>query len=188
MTPERCNRDGISHGPSTLTLMTPPLLSLPSEVLIEILSYLRPRDIAACQRSCRQLNDTVSHSQLLRYLIRVGRAGLQDPLFPGYTIRQRIDALEKWEAAWSNFEMIESSCHVKHMVPYEISSLRCRIHDDFLIMIHGFNTPGYGYVDLRTFQPEMEKDPWAKITNDSWHNKVRHFVFSVEHDLVLVIL
>jgi hypothetical protein len=52
--------------------MTPPLLSLPSEVLIELFSYLHPRDIAACQRSCRQLNDTVSHSQLLRYLIRVG--------------------------------------------------------------------------------------------------------------------
>src|SRR6266851_5021324 len=167
--------------------MTPPLLSLPSEVLIEILSYLRPRDIVACQRSCRQLNDTVSHSQLLRYLIRVGRAGLHDPLFPGYTIRQRIEALEKWEAAWSNLEMIDSSCHVKHMVPSEISFpsltvLTYRIHDDFLIKIYGFrvDTPGYGYVDLRTFQPEMEEDPWTKITNDSWHTKIRDFVFSVE--------
>jgi len=71
------------------------LLFLPSEVLIEIFSYLHPRDIAVCQRSCRQLNDTVSHSQLLQYLIHVGRAGLHDLLFPGYTIRQRIDALEK---------------------------------------------------------------------------------------------
>ena len=168
--------------------MTPPLLFLPSEVLIEILSYLRPRDIAACQRSCRQLNDTVSHSQLLRYLIRVGKAGLHDPLFPGYTIHQRIEALEKWEAAWSNLEMVESSCHVKHKVPCEISSLGCRIHDDFLIMIHGSNTPGYAYVDLLTFQPEMEKDPWTKITNDSWHNKIGYFVFSVEQDLALVIL
>ena len=94
------------------------LLSLPSEVLIETFSYLRPRDIAACQRSCRQLNNTVSHSRLLQYVIRVGRAGLHDPLFPGYTIAQRIDALEKWEAAWSNVEMSESSCHVKHIVPW----------------------------------------------------------------------
>jgi hypothetical protein len=172
--------------------MTPPLLFLPSEVLIEILSYLHPCDIAACQRSCRQLNDTVSHSQLLRYLIRVGRAGLHDPLFPGYTIRQRIDALEKWEAAWSNFKTIGSSCHVKYMVPYEIRSrsptLTCRIHDDFLIMTHVFETPGYAYVDLRTFQPEMATDPWTKITNDSWSNKITDFVFSVEQDLALVIL
>jgi len=164
-----------------------PLLSLPSEVLIEIFSYLHPRDIAACQRSCRQLNDTVSHSQLLRYLIRVGRAGLHDPLLPGYTIPQRIEALEKWEAAWSNLEMIESSCHVKYMVPCEISFPSCIILDDFLIITY-IDTPGYGYVDLRTFQPEMEKDPWTKITNDSWRNKIRDLVFSVEQDLALVIL
>ncbi len=175
--------------------MAPPLLSLPSEVLIEILSYLRPRDIVACQRSCRQLNDTVSHSQLLRYLIRVGRAGLHDPLFPGYTIRQRIDALEKWEAAWSNVEMSESSCHVKHIVPWGgfTSSRTISIHDDFFIRFRtaplaGYAMAGYGYLDLRTFQPEMEKDPWAKITNDSWHNKIAYFEFSVEQDLALVIL
>ena len=142
--------------------MTPPLLSLPSEVLIEILSYLRPRDIAACQRSCRQLNDTVSHSQLLRYLIRVGRAGLHDPLLPGYTIPQRIEALEKWEAAWNNLEMIESSCHIKHTVPCEISSLRCRIHDDFLIMTRIQNPRvrirRSGYLPTRNGKGPLDED------------------------------
>jgi hypothetical protein len=76
------------------------------------------------------------------------------------------------------------------MVPYEIRSpsLTCRIHDDFLIMVPYFNTTGYAYIDLRTFQPEMAKDSWTKITNDSWRNKRRDFVFSVEQDLALVIL
>ena len=176
--------------------MTPPLLSLPSEVLIEILSYLRPRDIAACLRSCRRLNDIVVHSQLLLYLIRVGRSGLHDPLLPGYTIPQRIEALEKWEATWSDLEMIESSCcHVKHMVPHEDRSGggTGRIQDDFLILISDYSdrytsTPGYRYLDLRTFQPEVEKDPWTNISSESWRYKRCHFVFSVEQDLVLVIL
>ena len=167
--------------------MTPPLLSLPSEVLGIIFSYLRPRDIAACQGSCRRLNDTVNHSQLLRYLIRVGRAGLHDPLLPGYTIPQRIEALKKWEAAWNSLEMIESPCHVKHVVPSEHIS-PCTIHDDFLIMINRRNIPGYAYIDLRTFQLEVKKDPWTNIANESWRHKVSHFVFSVQRDLVLVIL
>ncbi len=180
--------------PSTSTLMTvtmtPPLLSLPSEVLSEIFSYLRPGDIAACQCSCRQLNDIVVHSQLLLYLIRVGRSGLHDPLLPGYTISQRIEALEKWEAAWSDVEMIESSCcHVKHKVPYQIDSESGEIQDDFLIVIFGpYSVPGYAYVDLRTFQPEVEKDPWTIIRSESWRSKRCYFVFSVEQDLVLVIL
>jgi hypothetical protein len=179
---------------STPALMTPVLFSLPNEVLIEIFSYLRPRDIAACMRSCRRLNDTVIHSQLLRYLIRVGRAGLHDPLLPGYTIRQRIEALEKWEAAWNNLEMIKDSCHVKHMVPYEpyenrsLSSLPCEIHDDFLIIINCHRIPGYAYIDLRTLQLEVKKDPWTKIANESWNHKGSDFVFSVQQDLVLVIL
>jgi len=168
-----------------------PLLSLPSEVLIEIFSCLHPRDIAACQRSCRQLSDTVSHSQLLRYLIRIGRAGLHDPLFPGYTIRQRIDALQKWEAAWKDLEMIKSFRCVEHMVPFKTEYFESgRIQDDFLIMICAREIGGYGYLDLRTFQPEMEKDPWTMITNDSWRNEKEkgHFAFSVEHDLALVIM
>ena len=170
--------------------MIPPLLSLPSEVLIELFSYLRPRDIAACLRSCRRLNDIVVHSQLLLYLIRVGRSGLHDPLLPGYTIPQRIEALGKWEAGWSDLEMIESSrCHVKHMVPYEISSeSTCRIQDDFLIVKYRGKIPGYAYVDLRTFQPEVAKDPWTNIRSESWRYKQCRFVFSVEQDLVLVIV
>src|SRR6266851_1449827 len=178
--------NGISTS-STPTPMTPPLLSLPNEVLIEIFSYLRPRDIAACQRSCRQLNDTVIHSQLLRYLIRVGRSGLHDPMLPGYSIHQRIEALEKWEAAWSNLEMIESPCHVKYVVPSEhmswFSPCTLEIHDDFLIKISRHNNiRGYAYVDLRTFQLEVKKDPWTNIANEGWRHKESDFVFSVEQE------
>jgi hypothetical protein len=165
------------------------LLSLPNEVLTETFSYLRARDIAACQRCCRRLNDTIVHSQLLRYLIRVGRSALHDPLLPSYTIPQRIEALEKWEASWRNLDMIESSCHIKHIVPCDARIYYpCIIRDDFLIMINPCSIPWFAYVDLRTFKPELEKDPWTKITNDRWLNKINRFVFSVEQDLALVIL
>jgi len=45
---------------------------------------------------------------------------------------------------------------------------------------------GYAYLDLRTFQPEMERDAWTVIVNDSWYGTWNCFVFSVEQDLALV--
>jgi hypothetical protein len=174
--------------------MFPPLLSLPDEILVEIFSNLGSRDIAACQCSCRRLNDIIIHSQLLRYLIRVGRSGLQDPLFPNYTISQRIEALEKWETAWNNVETkTQSSGQVKYKVacPFEYR-LDCRtwIHDDFLVVTKsGYaRSPAYGYVDLRALQSEEERCSWTTITNDSWSDKHCRFAFSVEQDLVLVVL
>jgi len=172
--------------------MSPPLLSLPDEVRVEILSYLRPCDIIACQRCCRLLNDTVIHSQLLRYLIRIGRLGLHDSLIPGYTTSQRIEALEKCEATWGDV-YIGGSHHVKYMFSYQFPgrypcNSACSVHDGFLIGLKTVNEPAYAYVDLRTFQPGGVKDPWTTITNDSWRGKTCHFVVSVEQDLLLAVL
>jgi len=172
--------------------MSSTFLSLPNEVLVEKFSYLDPRDIAACWPSCRQLNDIIVHSQLLQYLIRVGRSGLHDPLFPIYTISQRIKALEKWETAWDDVEK-KSSGQVKYKVacPFEgRHDLICRILHDFLIMTRSglYDDPGYGYVDLRAFQPEGGKCSWTMIANHSWRGRNCFFVSFVEQDLVLVFL
>ncbi|KAI0284901.1 hypothetical protein BC826DRAFT_130598 [Russula brevipes] len=172
------------------TQMPSRCLHLPDEVLVEILSSLCPRDIAACQRACRQLNDIVVCSQFLQYLIRVGRSGLHDPMLPGYTIPQRIEALERWEASWRNLEA-QSSFQVRRMVACELAGGRCSeyiIHDDFLIATSGYVydlNPGYGYVDLRVSQPERETDPWIKIIMDTWSGKRYILRFFPEQDLVV---
>ena len=172
--------------------MFPPLLCLPNEILVEFFSYLGPRDIAACQRSCRQLNDVIIHSRLLQYLLRVGRSGLHDPLLPIYTISQRIEALKKWESAWNDVET-KGLGQVKYKVacPFEWRfDCTSRIHNDFLIVTKSryFDSPGYGYVDLRAFQSEEERCSWTTIANQSWSDKHCQFAFSVEQDLTLVAL
>ena len=100
--------------------MSPPLLTLPDEIIVELFSYLHPRDIVVCQRSCRQLNDTIIHSQLLQYLIRVEKLGVYDPPLPSHTVSQRTEALKKWEAAWSDVET-KSSDHIKYKVVCPLS-------------------------------------------------------------------
>jgi hypothetical protein len=174
-----------------LTQMLSRRIPLPGEMLVEMLSYLCPQDIAACQRSCRQLNDVVICSQFLQYLLRVGRSGLRDPMLPGYTIPQRIEALERWESAWRNLEG-RASCQVMRIVtcklPGEPSSTYI-IRDDFLIEMCQFDiNPGYGYIDLRTFQPGGETDPWTRIVNDNWSRKRSRFQFFPEQDLVVATL
>ena len=169
--------------------MFPSLPSLPSELLVEIFSHLSARDIVACQCSCKILNHTIIHSQLLQYLIHLGRSGLCDQLLPGYTIPQRIEALKKWEAAWCNLET-KRTYHVKTVVNFQFEGTfdsTCKIHDDFLIAVDSFGGPGYGYVDLLSFRPEGE-DPWTKITNDNWHGKKVFFAFAVEQDIVVTVL
>ena len=177
---------------STPTSMSPPFLTLPEELIVELFSYLHPRDIAACQRSCRQLNDTIIHSQRLQNLIRVERSGLYDPQFSTHTVSQRIEALEKWETAWNNVET-KSFSQVKYKVacPFEWRfDCTSRIHNDFLIVTKSryFDSPGYGYVDLRAFQSEEERCSWTTIANQSWSDKHCQFAFSVEQDLTLVAL
>ncbi|KAI0285579.1 hypothetical protein BC826DRAFT_1122693 [Russula brevipes] len=137
-----------------------------------------------------QLNDAVVCSQFLQYLLRVGRSGLHDPMLPGYTIPQRIEALERWEATWRNLEA-QSSFQVKRIVPCDLAGEICStyiIRDDFLIATHGFHMdPGYGYVDLRVFQPGGETGPWTTIVMDNWSRKRSRFQFFPEQDLVVAI-
>ncbi|KAI0252295.1 hypothetical protein BJV78DRAFT_1153850 [Lactifluus subvellereus] len=165
------------------------LHSLCSELLVEIFSYLPPRDIAACQRSCRRLNDTIIQSQLLQYLLRAGRSGLHDPLLPGYTLPDRIEALERWETSWKTID-IPNSLHFKYLVACKLEGERAfswTICDDFLIMTRFSDPAGYAYVDLRALQPVGGIDPWTKIMNNSWRGKECRFAFSVEQDLVVTV-
>ena len=81
------------------------LFSLSNELLIEIISNLRPADINACQFACRRLNNVIVNSQLIQYILRTALSGVFDPLEPGTSLPDRIDALERWETAWREMDL-----------------------------------------------------------------------------------
>ena len=81
------------------------LFSLSNELLIEIISNLRPLDIHACQCTCRRLNNVIVNSQLIQYILRTALSGIFDPLEPGMSLPDRIGALERWETAWREMDL-----------------------------------------------------------------------------------
>jgi hypothetical protein len=86
--------------------MSPPhLFSLSNELLIEIISDLRPLDIHACQCACRRLNNLIVNSQLIQYILHTALSGIFDPLEPGISLPDRLDALERWETAWREMDL-----------------------------------------------------------------------------------
>ncbi|KAF8502718.1 hypothetical protein F5888DRAFT_1114848 [Russula emetica] len=84
---------------SSPAMSFPHLFSLSHEFFIEIFSNLCPFDIYACRRTCRQLNELIVNSQLLQYISRTALSGVFDPLEPGLSLPDRLDALERWETA-----------------------------------------------------------------------------------------
>jgi hypothetical protein len=78
-----------------------------SELLIEVFSNLSPFGIYACRRAFYQLNELIINSQSLQYISRTTLSGVFDPLETGLSLPDRLDALERWEAAWMEIDLRE---------------------------------------------------------------------------------
>ncbi len=83
------------------------LFSLSNELLIEVISNLGPLDIYACRCTCRKLNELIVNSQLIQYIMRTALSGVFDPLEPGISFPDRLDALERWETGWREMDIRE---------------------------------------------------------------------------------
>ncbi|KAI0293714.1 hypothetical protein B0F90DRAFT_1354744 [Multifurca ochricompacta] len=75
------------------------------KLLVQIISYLSFKDITSCEVSCRHLNGVVKNSALLRYLKKVGRTGVYDPLNAGFTLPERLERLRLWQKGWEDLDI-----------------------------------------------------------------------------------
>lgn len=80
--------------------MSSKFLSLPSEILIEVLFRLPFQDLISCSRTCLRLHALFSETPLLQYVTYAYRAGVVDRFPAGLTVPDRFAALRRWEAAW----------------------------------------------------------------------------------------
>ncbi|KAF8472258.1 hypothetical protein DFH94DRAFT_856144 [Russula ochroleuca] len=78
------------------------VLSLPEELVIEILLKADHRILLACQRACRTFNVIIRDSLALQYIISLAACGMQDDLSTIHCqgTAERLQRLCEHEAAW----------------------------------------------------------------------------------------
>ncbi|KAN0135788.1 hypothetical protein V8E53_006240 [Lactarius tabidus] len=135
--------------------MSSKFLSLPSEILIDVLFHLPFQDLLSCSRSSRRLHALFSETPLLQYVTYAHRAGVVDRFPAGLTIPDRFAALRRWEAAWGTLDAMAPSggrvalCRRPHM------KTACMLREGFLVAACFKDEPAdeeqacYAAMDLR---------------------------------------
>ena len=131
------------------------LFYLSNELLIEIISNLRPLDIHACQCACRRLNQVIVNSLLIQYILRTALSGVFDPLEPGISLPDRLDALEQWEAAWREMDLsnpIASINVLAHAYPRNTSEQIVNYFVEQHVIKGRLSVPAdYSFLDVHTW-------------------------------------
>ncbi|KAL7281093.1 hypothetical protein ACG7TL_004399 [Trametes sanguinea] len=76
------------------------ILELPAELQVRILSKLDARSILACRQASPELAQTIDNAVELRYQLELALAGMIDGPPGPASIRDRLDALRRYRAAW----------------------------------------------------------------------------------------
>lgn len=155
------------------------LTSLPTELLILILSYLPAVELCAVQRTCHRIRCIVSESAHLQYILRAQINGVDDLLPPDRPFSERLALLRCHERSWSNLQLkvsheFAATIHQRHF-----------LQDGYLIYNKIAGTLQYGYVDLLSASPNEELC-WVHITKDDIRFPLC-VVFAVDHDLAVVL-
>jgi F-box domain len=169
---------------------SPHLFTLSNELLIEIISNLRPLDIYACQCACRRLNKVIVNSQLIQYILRTALSGVFDPLEPGISLPDRLDALERWVTAWREMDLSKPIACIDALVQTAIirePTVSYIGKQHIVTFFTEFGVPpSYSFLDLHTWSSSPNQTPtnvtrWTTI--DIQNRNVLLLTFSPELNL-----
>ncbi|KAJ3997265.1 hypothetical protein F5050DRAFT_1753453 [Lentinula boryana] len=97
---------------------------LPNELVAHILLFCAFNDILSCQATCRFLHEIITTSSIIQYCIALEISGLEDNPRSELNIPERLELLQRREAAWALFQPnFEQEIPVKNtaVVIYELS-------------------------------------------------------------------
>ena len=161
------------------------IFSLSNELLIEIISHLYLIDIYACRCTCRRLNEVIINSHLIQYIVRTALSGVFDPLEPGLSLPDRLDALERWETAWMKMDLREPNAIINAPVfDGVIVPRQGFLYGQYLIMYHMTSAASafYSFFDVHAVSSHTNAARWTTIEVDS-----STFVFAFAPELNLAV-
>jgi len=111
-------------------------------------------------------------------------SGIFDPLEPGISLPDRLDALERWETAWREMDLSKPIASIDALVHANVSeptvSYFCEQH--VITSRSGFGVPaGYSFLDLHTWSSPTNVARWTTI--DIQNPNVLSFSFAPEINL-----
>ena len=167
----------------------PPLFLLYNELLIEIISYLRPADIYACLCTCRQLNDLITNSPLIQYIIHTALSGVFDSLDSDLSLPDRLDSLRRWEIAWRELDLRERNASIDAPVPSRSRNrlIQFSFGRYFVVIREGLGiSAGYSFLDMHARSSEHTNvASWKTVEINS--TNVLVFAFASELNLAVAI-
>jgi hypothetical protein len=163
------------------------IFSLSNELLIEIISNLCPIDIYSCRCTCSRLDGVIINSNLIQYIMRTALSGVFDPLEPGPSLPDRLDALERWEAAWMRMDLREPNTITNAPVFDGVCVPRQGLlYGQYLIMVHVRSRASafYSFLDVHAMSLHTNAARWTTIEVDT---PTLVFTFAPELNLAVAI-
>ncbi len=167
---------------------TTTISSLPTELLVRLLSFLPPIDLLSAQSTNRRIHNVITDSSYLQYILRIQINGVDDLLPPDCPISERLSLLRQHEKSWNCLQynkFTEDSFT-------EIAEERLFILQDGYLIYRkltprGSPTMRYGYVDLYSASPKGELR-WVHIPMQHVRCPVTlKLEFAVDYNLAVAI-
>jgi F-box associated protein len=166
-----------------------PLLDIPTELLVQILSYLSYDDLCLLQGTCRRIKDIVAGTAYLEYLLHTGIDNVDDLLPSDVPLPTRLELLKHHERSWSDlrfsvfsefFMMDDNTRNSNNVARYTLQN-GYLILSDSIPVGQGLK---YRYIDLYSLSPGEEVN-WIPIRLRVI--RPRSIVFAADHNLVVAI-
>jgi hypothetical protein len=173
--------------PNAMITQAPcPLLDIPTELLVRILSNLSCDDLCLLQGTCRRFKDIIFGTPYLEYLLHTGIDNVDDLLPPDVPFPERVEFLKLHERSWSGLRFnlfSEFSIHDNtrdNVARYTLQN-GYLIHSDSIPVGQGLK---YKYIDLYSLSSGEEAN-WVPIRLRVI--RPRNIVFAADHNLAVAI-